>query len=217
MKLSLIGSGLLDPKRLDSWVPAKRRAIRKAVEAGMRSAGRDIAGLAQAQMRASFTVRKAGFVRSMRARVYAGNPARFPALRIGSRIPWLGLHLRGGIIRGRMLIPLLPEHRRIGRRAFRRVIDALMRSGNAFFIERNGRVLLMAENIRENAGALGRFRRAERARRGGGTLRRGEDIPIAVLVSSVALRRRLDLPGLVRAQLPRLAAAIVNHLDAHGL
>ena len=30
MKLSLTTSGLLDPKRLDSWVPEKRRAIRKA-------------------------------------------------------------------------------------------------------------------------------------------------------------------------------------------
>ena len=32
MKLLLTTSGLLDPKRLDSWVPEKRRAIRKAVE-----------------------------------------------------------------------------------------------------------------------------------------------------------------------------------------
>ena len=32
MKLSLTASGLLDPRRLDSWVPEKRRAIRKAVE-----------------------------------------------------------------------------------------------------------------------------------------------------------------------------------------
>lgn len=217
MKLSLTASGLLDPKRLDSWVPAKRRAIRKAVEAGMKTAGKDIALLAQARMGAAFTVRKAGFVKSMRHRLYAGSPERFPALRIGSRIPWLGIHLRGGSISGRMLIPLLPEHRRIGRKAFRRVIDALMRSGNAFFIERNGKVILMAENIRENASQLGRFRRAERARRGAGAIRRGEEIPIAVLVPTVVLRRRLDLSGLVRSQLPKLADAIVKQLDAHGL
>jgi hypothetical protein len=35
MHLSLTTSGLLDPKRLDSWVPEKRRAIRKAVESAI--------------------------------------------------------------------------------------------------------------------------------------------------------------------------------------
>ena len=62
MKLSLITSGLLDPKRLDSWVPEKRRAIRKAVEAGMKTAGKEIAQSAQSRMQSVFKVRKAGFV-----------------------------------------------------------------------------------------------------------------------------------------------------------
>ena len=34
----------------------------------------------------------------------------------------------------------LPEFQRIGRKAFRRVIDGLMRTGNAFFIQKNGKV-----------------------------------------------------------------------------
>ena len=82
-RVSMTTSGLLDPKRLDSWIPAKRRAIRKAVEAGMKTSGKDIAVLAQARMGAAFTVRKAGFVKSMRHRLYAGSPERFPALRGG--------------------------------------------------------------------------------------------------------------------------------------
>ena len=121
MKLSLTTSGLLDPKRLDSWIPEKRRAIRKAVEAGMKSAGKEITQTVQARMQAAFKVRKAGFVRSMRHKLYAGSPEKFPALLIGSKIPWLGIHMRGGTIGGRMLIPLLPEHQRLGRKAFRRV------------------------------------------------------------------------------------------------
>ncbi|MFN3293861.1 MAG: DUF6441 family protein [Gemmobacter sp.] len=47
------------------------------------------------------------------------------------------------------------------------MIDGLMRSGNAFFVEKDGRVLLMAENIRENAAQLNRFKRAERERKPG--------------------------------------------------
>lgn len=217
MKLSLTTSGLLDPKRLDSWIPEKRRAIRKAVEAGMKSAGKEIAQTVQARMQAAFKVRKVGFVRSMRHKLYAGSPEKFPALLIGSKIPWLGIHMRGGTIGGRMLIPLLPEHQRLGRKAFRRVIDGLMRTGNAFFIQKNGKVILMAEAIKENASELRRFKRAERRRTGAKSIKRGQEIPIAVLVPTVTLRGRLDLPGIVRSQLPKLTTSILQQLNTHGL
>lgn len=220
MKLSLTTSGLLDPKRLDSWVPEKRRAIRKAVEAGMKTAGKEIAQSAQSRMQSVFKVRKAGFVKSMRHKLYAGSPEKFPALLVGSRISWLGIHVRGGTIGGKMLIPLLPEHQRIGRKAFRRVIDGLMRAGNAFFIEKNGKVILMAENIKENRRELRRFRR--RLMSQGDVKRSGrshntQEIPIAVLVPSVTLRGRFDLPGLVRSQMPKLSTAILQQLNAQGL
>ena len=217
MKLSLTTSGLLDPQRLDSWIPEKRRAIRKAVEAGMKSAGKEIAQTVQARMQAAFKVRKVGFVRSMRHKLYAGSPEKFPALLIGSKIPWLGIHMRGGTIAGRMLIPLLPEHQRLGRKAFRRVIDGLMRTGNAFFIQKNGKVILMAEVIKENTAELRRFKRAERGRTGAKSIKRGQEIPIAVLVPTVTLRGRLDLPGIVRSQLPKLSASILQQLNTHGL
>jgi hypothetical protein len=217
MKLSLTTSGLLDPKRLDSWIPEKRRAIRKAVEAGMKSAGKEIAQTVQARMQAAFKVRKVGFVRSMRHKLYAGSREKFPALLIGSKIPWLGIHMRGGTIAGRMLIPLLPEHQRLGRKAFRRVIDGLMRTGNAFFIKKNGKVILMAEAIKENTAELRRFKRAERGRTGAKSIKRGQEIPIAVLVPTVTLRGRLDLPGIVRSQLPKLTTSILQQLNTHGL
>ncbi len=217
MKLSLTTSGLLDPQRLDSWIPEKRRAIRKAVEAGMKTTGKEIAQTVQARMQSAFKVRKIGFVRSMRHKLYAGSPEKFPALLIGSKIPWLGIHMRGGTIAGRMLIPLLPEHQRLGRKAFRRVIDGLMRTGNAFFIHKNGKVILMAEVIKENAAELRRFKRAERGRTGAKSIKRGQEIPIAVLVPTVSLRGRLDLPGIVRSQLPKLSASILQQLNTHGL
>jgi hypothetical protein len=217
MKLSLTTSGLLDPKRLDSWIPEKRRAIRKAVEAGMKTAGKEITAAVRARMQSVFKVRKAKFIQSMRHKLYAGSPEKFPALLIGSKIPWLGIHVSGGTIGGKMLIPLLPEHQRLGRKAFRRVIDGLMRSGNAYFIKRNGKVILMAEALKENASELRRFKRAERQRTGAKTIKRGTEIPIAVLVPSVTLRGRFDLPGIVRSQLPKLTTAILQQLNAKGL
>lgn len=217
MKLSLTTSGLLDPKRLDSWVPEKRRAIRKAVEDGMKASGREIAEAVRSNMKTVFKSPNAGFIKSMHHKIYGANLNKLPSLLIGSKIPWLGLHVRGGTITGKMLIPLTPEGKRMNRKAFRRVIDGLMRSGNAFFIKKNGSVILMAENIKENATELRRFKRAERIRTGAKSIKRGQEIPIAVLVSSVKVKARLNLPGIVNSHLPKLSVSILQQLNQNGL
>ena len=213
LKLSLAASGLLDKSKLDAWSKQKQAAIHKAVVSGMQTGGKVVADTVRSRMNADFTVRKPAFVRSLRAKVYDRNPDKLPALLIGSRIPWLGIHVRGGTVSGRMLIPLLPEHQRMGRKAFRRVIDGLMRTGNAFFIQKTGKVILMAEAIKENAAELRRFKRAERQRTGSKSIKRGTEIPIAVLVPNVTLKRRFDLEGAVRGQLSVLARAIEKQLN----
>ncbi len=212
LKLSLTASGLLDKSKLDAWSRQKQTAIHKAVAVGMRDGGKVVADAVRSRVNADFTVRKPAFVRSLRAKVYDRNPDKLPALLIGSKIPWLGIHMRGGTISGRMLIPLTEEGRRIGRRAFKRVIDTLIRSGNAYFIRKNGQAILMAENIKENASVLTRFKRAERSRTGAKSIKRGTEIPIAVLVPAVSMKRRFDLEGTVRGQMPVLARAIEKQL-----
>ncbi len=208
MKIDLVAEGLLDRRRFSAWQGDTRKTIHTAVARAMRDTGKEMAERARSEMRAGFKVVKPKFLRSMHAKVFNRKAEEFPALYIGSKVPWLGIHEQGGTIRGRMLVPLLPQHRRIGRKAFARVIDALMRSGNAFFIEKNGQQILMAENIAENARPLARFRRAERERTGARRVRRGQEIPIAVLVRRVSLRKRFDLARSVRGDLPRLTAAI---------
>ena len=212
LKLSLTASGLLDKSRFDAWSRQKQTAIHKAVAVGMRDGGQVVADGVRRKMKTDFTVKKAAFVNSLRAKVYDRNPDKLPAVLIGSKIPWLGIHMRGGTISGRMLIPLTEEGRRIGRRAFKRVIDTLIRSGNAYFIRKNGQAILMAENIKENASVLTRFKRAERSRTGAKSIKRGTEIPIAVLVPAVSMKRRFDLEGTVRGQMPVLARAIEKQL-----
>ena len=176
----------------------------------MRGGSREVRDAARSQMRSAFQVKRTSFVSSMQAKVLDKQRERFPALLVGSRIPWLGIHQRGGTVSGNLLIPLLPG--RIGPKRFRQIVDSLMRAGNAFFIEKNGRVILMAENIRENSSVLGRFKLAERSRTGAKRIARGQEIPIAVLVRRVDLKRRLDLVGAVQRALPRLASAIQKEL-----
>ncbi|MBU9123544.1 hypothetical protein KTD15_32830 [Burkholderia multivorans] len=208
MKIDLVAEGLLDRRRFNAWQTDTHKTIHSAVARAMRDSGKGMAERVRGEMRASFKFASPKFLRSMHAKVFDRKATEFPALYIGSKVPWLGLHEQGGTIRGRMLIPLLPQHRRIGRKAFARVIDALMRSGNAWFVEKNGQQVLMAENIAENARPLARFRSAERERTGAKRIKRGQEIPVAVLVRRVTLKKRFDLTRSVRVDLPRLTAAI---------
>ena len=211
MRLSLTTTGLLDPRQLAAWSSERRRAVHAAVTRGMKTGGRDVRDAARAEMRSAFEVKRASFVASMGVKVFDKKPNELPALWVGSKIPWLGLHEQGGTVSGNLLIPLLPT--RIGPKRFKAVIDGLMRSGNAYFIEKNGHVLLMAENIAENSRQLTRFKRAERGRTGAKQIKRGQEIPIAVLVKRVDLKRRLNLTGGVQRALPALARAIQQELD----
>lgn len=212
--MSLTGEGLLDPAALEAWSRTQREPIRQAIKRAMTSEVRPIQEAAQAAMQHAFKNPKCGFVRSMKAKIDDRDPMRFPALYVGSKIPWLGIHVTGGTITPsrKMLIPLLPEHQRIGRKAFKRVVDQLIRTGNAFFVQKGDKAIPMAENLQDNRSELSRFKRAERARTGAKSIKRGQEIPIAVLVPTVQVRRSLDLEGAVRGWLPALASAIEREM-----
>lgn len=213
LKISLTTSGLLDKGELAAWTRSRREAIHKAVGLGMRDSSRSLTDALRTRMQSDLAIRKPAFLRSMRAKVLDRDPSRLPALLVGSRVSWLGVHVRGATLTGKMLIPLTESGRRMGRKAFARVIDTLMRSGNAWFIRKDGKVILMAENIKENASALTRFKRAERQRTGTKSIKRGQEIPIAVLVPRVTLKRRFDFDGTVRRAMPQLARSINRYLN----
>ncbi len=213
LKISLTTSGLLDKRELAAWTRSRREAIQKAVGLGMRDSSRSLTDALRTRMQSDLAIRKPAFLRSMRAKVLDRDPLRLPALLVGSRVSWLGVHVRGATLTGKMLIPLTESGRRMGRKAFARVIDTLMRSGNAWFIRKGGKVILMAENIKENASALTRFKRAERQRTGAKSIKRGQEIPIAVLVPRVTLKRRFDFDGTVRRAMPQLAQSINRYLN----
>lgn len=213
LKISLTTSGLLDKRQLAAWTRSRREAIHKAVALGMRDSSRSLTDALRTRMQSDLAIRKPAFLRSMRAKVLDRDPSRLPALLVGSRVSWLGVHVRGATLTGKMLIPLTESGRRMGRKAFARVIDTLMRSGNAWFIRKDGKVILMAENIKENASALTRFKRAERQRTGAKSIKRGQEIPIAVLVPRVTLKRRFDFDGTVRRSMPQLAQSINRYLN----
>lgn len=208
MKISLSGEGLLDKRRLQTWTSDTRKKMIESTYRAMKKSGPIIVDSVRKDMEKSFNVNKVSFLKSMRYKIYNKKIDKFPSLYIGSKIPWLGIHERGDVIHGRMLIPLLEKHKRVGRKEFKRIINTLIRSGNAFFVKKNNKVILMAENIRENDRVLYGFKRAYRQRTGKKRLNRGQSIPIAIFVRHVKLRSRFSLELAVRSELPRLVDAI---------
>lgn len=210
MRISIRINSAAAQAQLRRWGGEFRAKVQKAVERAITSEASELKEDVRSHVAGQMAVVKKSFLKGFTARVLAKDPKRLPALYVGSRIPWSGMHEKGGTIAGRMLIPL---HGRVGRKRFEAQVAELMRGGNAYFIKNaKGHIVLMAENLKEHDRPLAGFKRRYRKAEGVKRLKRGADIPIAVLVPKVALKKRLDVERLVAGRIPRLSAAIEKQI-----
>ncbi len=206
MKISVRIDSAAAQAQLRRWGGEFREKAHKAVARAIASEAVELKQEVRAQVSGKMAVVKKSFLKGFTAKVLSKDTKRLPALYVGSRIPWSGIHESGGQIGGRMLIPL---HGRVGRKRFKAQVAELMRGGNAYFVKNaKGNIVLMAENIREHDRPLAGFKRRYRKAEGVKRIKRGADVPIAVLVPRVVLKKRLDIRRLVASRVPRLAAAI---------
>jgi hypothetical protein len=214
MKIAIRIDSAAAQAQLRRWGGEFRAQAKKAVERAIATEAAEIKEEVRNQVAGQMKVVKKSFLKGFTAKVLAKDPNRLPALYVGSRIPWSGMHESGGAITGRMLIPL---HGRVGRKRFKAQIAELMRGGNAYFVKNaKGNIVLMAENLKEHDKPLAGFKRRHRKAEGLKRLKRGADIPMAVLVPRFVLKKRLDIQRLVAGRIPRLAAQIEQHLRALG-
>jgi Family of unknown function (DUF6441) len=212
MRISIRIDSVAAQAQLRRWGGEFRTQVKQAMGRAMQTQAIEIKEVVRGHVAGQMAVVKKSFLKGFSAKVIAKDPTRLPALYVGSRIAWAGAHERGVTIAGRLLIPL---HGRVGRKRFKAQITELMRGGNAYFIKNSrGNVVLMAENIKEHDRALAGFKRRYRQASGVAKLRRGADIPIAVLVPKVVLKKRLDIERLVASRIPTLSAAIEHQLRA---
>lgn len=215
MKISLVREGLLNPAQLTAWTRERQQQIRDGVARGMKRGGEEVAEKVRAQAVAALNIKKKSFTKTFRAKVRYRDRTRMPVLDVGSMLRWLGIHETGGTVQGPLLIPL--GGARVGRKRFKTIVNNLIRSGNAYFREVRGKVILFAENIAENRAETGRFasryRQALRGRGGGGKLK---EVPIAVLMPRVQLKKRLRVNEIVRANLGVITGRIEEEIARNG-
>ena len=211
MRISIRIDSAAGNAQLRRWGGEFRTKVQKAVERAIRTEATEIKDDVRGHVAGQMAVVRKSFLKGFTAKVLAKDPNRLPALYVGSRIPWSGMHESGGQIGGRMLIPL---HGRVGRKRFKAQVAELMRGGNAYFIKNaKGNIVLMAENIKEHDRPLSGFKRRYRKAEGVKRLKRGADIPIAVLVPKVVLKKRLNVERLVAGRIPRLSAAVEREIS----
>lgn len=210
MRIQIKIDSTLARANLRKWGGELRQKVRAVVEKSLATEARNLQQTVRDHVGSRLNVAKKAFLKGFSAKVYASNPDRLPALYVGAKIPWAGMHESGGSINGKMLIPI---YGRLGRKRFKQIVSELIRGGNAWFVKaKNGNVVLMAENIKEHDRPLAGFKRRYRKGEGVKRLKRGASIPIAVLVPRVTLIKRLDVARLVMGQVPAIATGIEKGL-----
>ncbi len=214
MRINIKIDSNLAKANLRKWGGEFRQKVRAVVEKSLALEAKALQQEVREHVGGRLKVAKKAFLKGFRTKVYANNPDRLPALHVGAKIPWAGMHESGGSIAGKMLIPI---YGRVGRKRFKQIVTELIRGGNAFFVKgKNGNVVLMAENLKEHDRPLAGFKRRYRKGEGVKRLKRGMDIPIAVLVPRVTLMKRLDVGRLVMGRVPELVAGIEKGLRSLG-
>lgn len=214
MKLEL--DGLFKPDKLRTWERLIKADIRESVGRGMGGGAREVVETLRFALSTSVNVKKKSFPKTISHKVFDKKKNELPAVMIGTRAPLVAAHAFGAKIPGPVLIPLLEEGKRIGRKRFALLIRELMNAGNAEFRNVNGKVLLFAEQDAANARGLAPFRRAERFRRGGKFRKqkgKALEIPIAVLVRDVVIPKRFAFTSIVQSGLPKITDAIQREMD----
>ena len=211
LKLEL--GGLFEPSKFSTWQRSMGKDIRAAVGAGMKTGGRDVVEKVRQVYARSVKISKKSAPKTLSMKLFDKKTSELPALLIGSRAPFIAAHAFGAKIPGPVLIPLLEEGKRMGRKKFALIVRELIQHGNAGFRTVNGKTLLFAENIAANSKGLSPFRRAERARTGVKRFARSYEFPIAILVRNVEVKKVFPFEATVRAGLPDITRAIQRELN----
>lgn len=215
--MNVLATGLLLPGKVEALLKLKREQLRESVKQGFREAGPKMREIMHRQVSGALKIKRQSFLKTYRVRHFDSKPDRLPAMLVGSSQKLAAVQETGGVIRANGKLLLIPVGGlRVGQKAFARNVTQLLRSGNAFFKKMpNGNLILFAENNAENSGALRRFKRSEKQLTGKKSIKRGAEIPIAIAVKSVTLRKRTRVKETILSNLNVVYSAVERAMVAN--
>ncbi len=226
--------GLLAPGQLGPWEKRLKESVLRAMRDGMRDARPQTDRIMQGETARAFKVKPGSKMqRSWRGRVIDEKTDN-PKLQITNLARWFKIHTTGGTITPKsapraVLIPINTRlGARIGTKKFYKLIDWLMQEKLTFI--KNGILYVkpvmntsrrggVAAGSRVNKRFRTRFQGSQR-RPSGFEIKLNEHglTPIAIIRSSITMKRRMDLNALTRAKLlPVVSRAVQNRLVSRDL
>lgn len=212
--ISLTKSGLFNPAELQSWKSSMNTRIHDAVKAGMQKGGKELALRVQANVAGTLKIKRKGFLKSFRPKIFDSKPGRLPDLLVGSKVPWSGAHEHGATIAGRLVLPFTHTVGHPGQKAWRAFIAQIVRDRKGVIRKIRGRQILFVRVTDARAAVTASAGARSRVRFKNGRRAKPNDlVPVAILLQSVTLGRRIDVRGTVQNNLGLLASAIRTELD----
>lgn len=199
-----------------------QKKLPAAVAKGMRQALPAGKSAMREELKRGLHVTKSQFPNVMQAQVQDRDKSRMPQAVFYSKAGWLDAHVKGATIKGRVgkgvLIPInTKDGKRIGYRAWKQRIQLLASQGNLEFRQVKGKVLVYAENLKgKDAATTNRALRGHNRKIGADKYgrKRSVEIPIAIFVRRVKLRKRLDFQAvaarLIAPDISRRVQASIN-------
>lgn len=229
MRISLVGEGLLAPGALAKWSADQRERVKRQIQAGIKDARPRTDAILREETRRQFKTLPGGkFEKAWRLRV-VDSKVNGLGLEIVNLAKWFAMHVEGGTIFKRTTprALLVPINTRLGSRLsakkFYKLIDWLMRE--KMTVIKDGVLYVkppMNTSRRGGVGVGSRVQKSFRTRFQGSKRRpSGFDIklndegltPIALIRTSITMKKRFDLVGIAKRRIaPVVASAVVNRL-----
>ncbi|MBL8518201.1 MAG: hypothetical protein JNM76_14665 [Betaproteobacteria bacterium] len=222
--------GLLKPGELEAWTRRKQKEIAQRVKQGMLDARPETDRIMREENRRAFKVVNPRMDKSWRANVYTqdrgGQGHGSPRLVVKNLSKWFKIQTTGGVIRNKttpraLLIPInTAAGSRIGTKKFYKMIAWLRQ--NKWTVIRNGILYVrppMNESRRGGVAAGSRINKKFRSTFSGSFKRpSGFDIklneqgltPIAIIRTSITMKKRMDLDSIARRRLLPVVAARIR-------
>jgi hypothetical protein len=213
--------GLFKPEELENWAKAKREEVDRRVKAAMVASRPETDRVMREENRRAFKVVNPRMDKSWRSNVYTttkgGAAFDSPQLVIRNLSKWFKIQTTGGVIRNKttpraLLIPInTAGNSRIGTKKFYKMIAWLRQ--NKWTVIRNGILYVRPPMNESRRGGVAAGTRINKKFRNtfSGTAKRpsGFDIklndqgltPIAIIRTSITMKKRMDLDTIARRQI----------------
>lgn len=211
MELKFDFDGVIKAQGLQKY---KRYFIAKmlfATRKAMQEVGKDTKAKIQADVRSKLKIKREAFVKSFTYKVYYKRVNQVPSLHFYSKVPWVGMHTKGGSVNKKVIIPFtrkapsgVSNSSVLGNKTLKILLATLQEHKNLFFDNTGKQTIVWAKNTKLDSKLLVHFRKAQ----GQGRIKRDERVNVGVVVKNTTIKKRLQMNEYIQDSLKDISKKI---------